>query len=157
MRLARQHAIKLKPTFTDDVKVCLRVSELAGKPFTVDELTGLESGELAMHPMMVEIALAYGIQPKWLIAAHGPMLEGDPEPEVKPSALTDDHKQLLRGFDFGSLELKQAMLEIALLSETTGSGRYDRYVIDKFIENEMRRGYDIREFLQGPPNVTKTA
>ena len=77
--------------------------------------------------------------------------------EPQPETLTADQKRMLRGFDLASPKMAKAFLRFADQTEMLMSGRYDQYVIDSYIENHLRNGYDIRAFLAGPPNAAQQA
>ncbi len=85
------------------------------------------------------------------------MVEGEPAPDIRPSELSDDQRRLLRGFDAGSPKMQKAFLRFADMVDTFTGERYEQFIVDKWMEVQLRRGYDVRAFLTGPPNVAETA
>ena len=91
-----------------------------------------------MHALMVSIAQAYGVRPTWLIAGEGPMLEGDPDPEVRPDGLMADERRLLRGYRAASPKMKKAFLRFSDYVALTMDPGYEAYIASRRGENEGR-------------------
>lgn len=128
--LARQHA------GLGRVELAVAVTDLSGKRMSALEIEALEEGGAKVSSRLVELAIACKVLPEWLVLAEGPMLAGDPPPEIvaDSEALTDEERYIVRLWRFLPVDMKKPLRQLLQRLAQPANPDYQAYEA-----NERRR------------------